>query len=243
VLTVGVVHEFPVVREGVMAVLSSAPDISVVAECDTPAELEHRGGTLPDVVVLGVRLSDQARVEEARALVERRPEARVLVMASIGNLSHAHAAVSIGASGVVVMESEPSVVRQAVRRVGGGDAFVDPRLEVLSESLARGGREVTAPSYRLGRGQLEVLALVPEGLSNRQIAEKLGVPTDTVKARLARAMAKLGVRNRTEAAAIVVREGWGEAPRPGAGSPRGARRHFSEEMHPNGGCISEAGSR
>lgn len=204
---VAVVDRFPVVREGVIAVLSSEPEVSVVAEGDTLSDvLGQAGSTSPDVVVLGVRLSEPDDIEDARSLLERFPDLRVLVVSSLSNAALLRAASAIGAHGFVIKESERSVFREAVKTLGSGQCFVDPAASALSRSRARHTKSTAASSHGLSPRQSLVLDLVAQGLSSRGIAEKLGVSTETVKAHMARAKAKLGARSRTEAVALAAGE-------------------------------------
>ncbi|MHB8328247.1 MAG: LuxR C-terminal-related transcriptional regulator [Acidimicrobiales bacterium] len=202
-MNVVVVDEFPVLREGIRAVLSSEPDLSVVADVSTPEEVlcdgEH---ALADVVVLGLRRDEPESVEAGRALLERYPELRVLVLMSFPCASVLRAVVAMEPAGIVIKESERQVLRDAVRAVGAGSSYMDESVEVFAASLGLGGAR---HRHGLSSGEFEAIRLLPEGLSNRAIAESLGISASAVKWRLSAAMGKLGVRNRSQASAWALR--------------------------------------
>ncbi|MHB8328251.1 MAG: response regulator [Acidimicrobiales bacterium] len=202
-----VVDEHPVLREGLRSVLGKEPDLAVVGEASSGeeacAEVER---TSPDVAVVGVRIRGSNGMGIARALVARYPELRVVILTSFANNAVLRGVFSIGAHGVVVKESDQSVLRHAVKAVGAGVQFIDPCLEMAASFAGAQARSTEADAYGLTETERQVLSLLPRGMSNAQIAELLDLSPRTVATALDRAKRKLGVKNRAEAAAFVVRD-------------------------------------
>lgn len=200
--TVLVVDDHPVVREGLSAVLADDPDFRVVGEAANGEEAmvmveRHR----PDVVLLDERLPTTSGREVCAAIARRYPTVRVILATTFLDRSSIHSATAAGASGLLLKDSEPATIRAAVRTVADGRTFVDDRARGKSAS-ARGERP-----FGLTPRELEVVALLPRGLTNARIAAELGVSEDTVKTHLKSIRLKLRARDRTEAAAIALREG------------------------------------
>lgn len=201
------VDDHPVVREGVAAVLSDESDFVVVGQAASGeqalARLEHLDA---DVVVLDHRLPGMNGNETCEAVLRRRRDLRVVVLTGFPNESTMLSAFEAGAKAFVVKESDPSVLRQAIRAVMTGNTFVDPRAASRLVALATKGRRAKGP-FGLTLQELRVVALLPRGLSNREIGDELGVSEQTVKTHLHHVLAKLKAKDRTEAAAIAMREG------------------------------------
>jgi DNA-binding NarL/FixJ family response regulator len=115
-------------------------------------------------------------------------------------------AFAAGAKGFLVKESDPEVLRQALRMVAAGNTFVDPQVAGKLVAVATKGRRARGP-YGLTLQEMRVLELLPKGLSNREIGTELSVSVETVKTHVRNAMRKLQVGDRAEAAAIAIREG------------------------------------
>jgi two-component system NarL family response regulator len=106
----------------------------------------------------------------------------------------------------VLKESEPSVLRQAVRQVANGETYADPRIAAKLVAFATKGRRTKGP-FDLTLQEMRVLEKLPKGLTNRQIGGELGISEDTVKTHLSNALRKIKAKDRAEAAAFAVREG------------------------------------
>ena len=160
----------------------------------------------PDVVVVAHRLPGTSAVEVCELLhgTDRAPAVVVVAVAPRAVLLRR--AIQAGALGFVVADSAPDVLRDAVRTVSTGRPFFDPAVgRLVVELVARTPAE--RRPYGLTRAQLDVVALLPKGLRNREIAAELGITENTVKTHLRHALRKLGVRDRAQAAALAVREG------------------------------------
>ena len=202
-----VVDDHPVVREGLIAILGHEPDFAVCGEAGDAAEaVAQATRLLPDVVVLDVRLPGATGVEVCADLAGRLPGARVVMLTSFPNHGVVLNAFSAGARGFVLKESEPAVIRQAVRTVADGSTFADPKVAAKLVALATRGRRAKGP-FDLTLQEMRVLELLPRGLTNNEIGERLGIGENTVKTHLRNVMRKLNARDRVEAAAIARREG------------------------------------
>jgi len=207
VTSVVLVDDHPVVRDGLAAILSAEPDLSVVGQAGNGEEaLKLVARVEPDVVVLDVRLPGMSGIEACAALIARHPQLRVVVLTSYPNEGVLLDALTAGATGFVVKTTDRAVLREAIRTVAGGQTFVDPQVAGKVVHLAAKGSRAKGP-HGLTLQEMRVLELVPRGLTNVEIGRELGVSAETVKSHLASAMRKLQVRDRTAAAAVAMREG------------------------------------
>ncbi|MFB7907028.1 response regulator [Kitasatospora sp. NPDC059146] len=197
-------HE--VVRRGVHDLLDGEPDLEVVGEAATAEQALVRVPALrPDVAVLDVRLGDGDGVSVCRELRSRMPDLACLMLTSFDDEEALLDAVMAGAAGYVLKQISGTDLVAAVRTVASGRSMLDPgaatRLLNRLRSDAEPARPVTAGPALTAREQ-EVLALIGEGLTNRQIGERLYLAEKTVKNHVSRLLAKLGVERRVQAALI-----------------------------------------
>jgi DNA-binding NarL/FixJ family response regulator len=198
VISVLIVDDHPVVRQGLRALLEVQDDMTVAGEAgDGPAAISLAESLRPDIVLLDLKLPGMDGVAVLRPL--RAAGLRVLVLTSATEPSAAAAAVRAGAAGVVYKDIDPAALVRAIRSVHDGNMLLAP--EALG-SLVRGSRADT-----LTAREREVLAGIADGRSNREIARLLRVSEKTVKAHVSAVLAKLGVQDRTQAAVYAVRHG------------------------------------
>lgn len=201
------VDDHPVVREGIVAILGAEPDFDVVGQAPTgELALSEVERSSPDVVVLDVRLPGMSGTDTCAALTSKHAGIRVLMLTSFPSENLILSAFTAGAKGFAVKESEPAVLRGAVRTVAAGGTFVDPKTAGKLVMLATKGRRAKGP-FGLTLQELRVVSFLPRGLTNRQIGKELGISEQTVKTHLHNAMKKLRATDRAEAARIVAREG------------------------------------
>jgi DNA-binding NarL/FixJ family response regulator len=206
-IRVFIADDHPVVRQGLRGFLGSRPGFEVVGEAaDTETTVAEVERLAPDVVLLDLVMPGAGGVAATREIRARVPGARVLVVTSFAADDQVLPAVHAGAAGYVLKDIEPSALEEAIRVVHRGEALLDP--QVTQRVL----REVSNPSpgggvASLTPRELEVLRLLARGLSNRQLAEELVVSEKTVKTHVSSILSKLGVRDRTQAALLAVREG------------------------------------
>ncbi|GAA2496604.1 response regulator transcription factor [Streptomyces thermolineatus] len=202
-------HE--VVRRGVHDLLDSEPDLTVVGEAATAEQALVRVPALrPDVAVLDVRLPDGDGVSVCRELRSRMPGLACLMLTSFDDEEALLDAIMAGASGYVLKQIRGSDLVSAVRTVASGQSLLDASATARLMARLRGAEAAepepgpdTLPDLT-GR-EREILALIGEGLTNRQIGERLFLAEKTVKNHISRLLAKLGVERRVQAAVIASR--------------------------------------
>ncbi|MEU0333871.1 response regulator transcription factor [Streptomyces sp. NPDC006193] len=196
-------HE--VVRRGVRDLLDDEPDIAVVGEAATVEQALVRVPALrPDVAVLDVRLPDGDGVTVCRELRSGMPELACLMLTSFDDEEALLDSVMAGASGYVLKQIQGSDLVTAVRTVARGQSLLDPSATTRLLARLRGGRQEAEPDVLPGLTERErqILALIGEGLTNRQIGGRLYLAEKTVKNHISRLLAKLGVERRVQAAVI-----------------------------------------
>ncbi|MFI7127871.1 response regulator [Nonomuraea sp. NPDC050153] len=197
-------HE--VVRRGVAALLDSEDDLEVIGEAGTAESAIARIPALkPDVAVLDVRLQDGSGVDVCREVRSRLPELACLMLTSFADDDALFDAVMAGASGYVLKQIHGSDLVGAVRTVASGQSLLDPRttaamLQRLREQAAR-----KDPLAALTEQERHILDLIGEGLTNRQIGERMFLAEKTVKNYVSNLLAKLSMQRRTQAAALSAR--------------------------------------
>ena len=204
-----IADDHAVVRQGLRTYLELQDDIEVVAEAaDGDAAVHAAERHSPDVVLLDLVMPGLDGVGALRALRERTPSARVLVLSSFGEDDRLFAALRGGAAGFLLKDAEPADILRAIRTAHAGHATLSPAVATrVVEQLADGERpralEVLTPR------ELEVLRLLARGRSNKRIALELGVAEKTVKTHVGHVLAKLDLADRTQAALYAVRAGLG----------------------------------
>ncbi|MBT2411038.1 response regulator transcription factor [Streptomyces sp. ISL-12] len=197
-------HE--VVRRGVHDLLDDEPDITVVGEAATVAQALVRVPALrPHVAVLDVRLPDGDGVSLCRELRSRLPELACLMLTSFDDEEALLDSIMAGASGYVLKQIQGSDLVSAVRTVAAGQSLLDPSATArLMARLRHGPEPEPEPEALPGltEREREILALIGEGLTNRQIGKRLYLAEKTVKNHISRLLAKLGVERRIQAAVI-----------------------------------------
>ncbi|MDH6132283.1 two-component system response regulator DevR [Kitasatospora sp. MAA4] len=198
-------HE--VVRRGVHDLLDAEPDFEVVGEAGTVEQALIRVPALrPDVAVLDVRLPDGDGVSVCRELRSRMPELACLMLTSFDDEDALLDAIMAGASGYVLKQISGTDLVSAVRTVASGQSMLDPGATTRLMARLRGdtGQEKQQPQALAGLTdrEREILELIGEGLTNREIGQRLFLAEKTVKNHISRLLAKLGVERRVQAAVI-----------------------------------------
>ena len=203
-------HE--IVRRGVRELLEAEPDIKVVGEAGTAASALARIPALrPDVAVLDVRLPDGDGVSVCRDIRSSMPEVACLMLTSFGDDEALFDAIMAGAAGYVLKQIRGTDLVGAIRTVASGDSMLDP--EAASRVMRR-MRDQARRSDRLAEltpQERRMLELIGEGLTNRQIGERMYLAEKTVKNYVSALFAKLGMERRTQAAAYAARVFAGES--------------------------------
>jgi DNA-binding NarL/FixJ family response regulator len=197
-------HE--IVRRGVRDMLEAEPDITVIGEAGTAESALARIPALrPDVAVLDVRLPDGNGVTVCREIRSRMPEIACLMLTSFGDDEALFDAIMAGAAGYVLKQIRGTDLVGAVRTVASGESMLDP--EAASRVMARMRDQASRkdPLAGLTPQERKILELIGEGLTNRQIGERMYLAEKTVKNYVSALFAKLGMERRTQAAAYASR--------------------------------------
>lgn len=195
------VDDHEVVRRGLIDLLSADPEIEVIGEAGSVGEAQARiSASQPDVAVLDVRLPDGNGIELCRDLLSRMPDLRCLILTSYSSDQAMLDAILAGASGYVVKDIKGMELARAIKDVGAGHSLLDNRAAAALMAKLRGDAERRDPLSGLTQQERVLLDLLAEGLTNRQIADRMFLAEKTVKNYVSRLLAKLGMQRRTQAA-------------------------------------------
>lgn len=211
-------HE--VVRRGIRDLLEVEGEFEVVGEASTAAEALARVPALkPQVAVLDVRLPDGDGVSVCRELRSRMPELACLMLTSFSDDEALFDAIMAGASGYLLKQVGGTDLVGAVRTVAGGGSLLDPKLTAAVMTRLRTGKRED-PLRGLTAQERRILEFIGEGLTNRQIGERMFLAEKTVKNYVSSLMAKLGVERRVQAAVLVTSLHEGDGSSAGTHGPR-----------------------
>jgi len=194
------VDDYDLVRKGVAAILSTEPDVYLIAEADTAQEAirlyrEHR----PDVTLMDLRLPDKSGIETTREIREEFPDAKIIALTSYDGDQDIYRALEAGVRGYLLKEMVHTEVIRAIRIVHAGKRFIP--LEVSQQVSG------FFPEVALTPREIDVLALVARGFGNKEVGDVLGTAPGTVKAHVQSILSKLGAKDRTHAVTIALRRG------------------------------------
>ncbi len=201
-----------VVREGLKSLVSAQPDMEVIAEAaDGPETLAKARALRPDVLVLDVSMPEMTGAQVAEALKAERPELKVLALTVHQDKSYLRSLLEAGASGYILKRAAAHELVQAIRTVAAGGIYIDPTLAAkMVGNFLRAGRRAEAD--RLGPAlsdrEEEVLRLIAQGLSNKEIAARLEVGIKSIESYKARAIQKLGFSGRADIINYALQKGW-----------------------------------
>ncbi len=195
------VDDHPVVREGLRAMIESQPDMQVVGECENGKDAIASFHTLrPEIILLDLKLPDMDGIQVIEVIRESVPDARIIVLTTYVGDVQARRALRAGAKGYLLKASLRRDLRDSIRAVHAGG------IKVQSEVATDLARHEAAE--HLTQRELEVLALIASGLSNKLVADRLGIREDTVKAHVTSILNKLKANDRTHAVTIALQRGF-----------------------------------
>jgi DNA-binding NarL/FixJ family response regulator len=195
--TVLLVDDHRLVRAGLRAIIEAAGDLSVVGEAADGRDIVDVVRDLaPDVVLMDLSMPQVGGIEATTAMRSAGVDVPVVVLTSFAESEHVTAALSAGAVGYLLKDSEPADVVRAIRAAADGNAPIDPRVAraLLPSATVQDG------SAGLSAREREVLGLVAKGMANKQVARALGISERTVKVHLGNVFRHIGVADRTSAA-------------------------------------------
>ena len=201
-----VVDDHAIVREGLITILSQEPDFEVVGEAmDGVSALDAVERLKPTIVLLDMRMPGMDGIEVCRAITTRFAGTRVIILTAFLDSETINRCIQAGATGYVVKDVERTDLKESIRGVARGEAFLDRKAHtVVVERLKRDGDRNRVV---LNEREVSILKLMAEGCTNRQIATQLYVSEGTIKDQLQKIMDKLGATNRVSALYVATKEG------------------------------------
>jgi DNA-binding NarL/FixJ family response regulator len=205
-ISVFLLDDHEVVREGLRTMLEATGEIVVAGESGSAEEAASRIPALkPDVAVLDARLPDGSGIEVCRAIRSVDPTLKALILTSYDDDEALFSAIMAGAAGYVLKEVRRSDLVNAIRLVAAGQSLIDPALTMRVLDRVRSGPQIAPELKNLTEQEIKVLGFIAEGLTNRQIGERLFLAEKTVKNYVSTILAKLGLERRTQAAVLATR--------------------------------------
>lgn len=210
-ISVMLVDDHTIVRQGIKAVISQEPDIEIVAEASDGTEAVRLAQKkIPDVILMDVTLPNMNGLEASRSILKKNKSAKILILSMHDNRAFVERALSYGVMGYVLKESAADEIVRAVREVYAGRYFFGTKISsfIIKDYVYRRKKslELKAASKLTSR-EREVLQLVAEGLSNKQVAQKLNLSVKTVLAHRNNLMHKLDIHNQAQLIRFALKEG------------------------------------
>jgi DNA-binding NarL/FixJ family response regulator len=209
-----VVDDHALFRRGIVTVLTNQANIKVVGEATNGLEaIEKAEELVPDVIVMDLNMPQCSGLEATQALQAKMPQLNILVLTVSDNEADLFSAIKFGATGYMLKNTEPEELVQGIYHIANGGVIISPVMatKLLTEfrdSTAGAQARVTADEEaNLSPREDEVLRLVAQGATNREIADSLFISENTVKTHLRNIMDKLHLANRSQAAAYAVKRG------------------------------------
>ena len=194
-----IADDHTIVRIGLKALFADETDIEVVAEARNGVEaIKKTIETKPDVVIMDLQMPKKDGVEATRELAAKLPSAAIVILTTYGTSDGIAHALQAGARGAMLKTADDARLVSAIRKIAGGGEYVSPDIKkLLSED---------PPIPELSARQREILKSLTTGLTNKEIAQQLGIRRDSVEDHINTLFAKLGAANRAEAVAIALRK-------------------------------------
>jgi DNA-binding NarL/FixJ family response regulator len=210
---IALVDDHPVVLAGIRALLQSAPEVELVGEANTGATgLKAICDCSPDIAVIDLSLPDISGMELARQVGRQCPEVKIIALTVHEDRAYITPVLEAGARGYLLKRSAGDELLRAIRAVNRGDIYLDPAIA----EKAVNARELALPGEgdggELSRREEDVLRLVAQGFSNKQIAGQLEISVKSVETYKARAAEKKGLRSRADIVRYGIKQGWLAAP-------------------------------
>jgi DNA-binding NarL/FixJ family response regulator len=207
VIRVYLLDDHEIVRRGLVALLESSGDIEVIGESGSAQEATRRIPALrPDVAVLDARLPDGSGIDVCRDIRSADPNIKALILTSYQDDEALFSAIMAGAAGYVLKQIKGNDLIDSIRRVAAGQSLLDPLVTAqVLERIRHGVDNEPQELASLTTQERRILELIAEGLTNRQIGERLFLAEKTIKNYVSALLAKLGVERRTQAAILANR--------------------------------------
>jgi DNA-binding NarL/FixJ family response regulator len=202
-ISVFLVDDHELVRRGIAGLLEAEPDIEVVGEASTASQARARIlATRPDVALLDVRLPDGSGIDVCRDIRSASSEIQCLILTAYDDDEAIYAAVIAGAAGYVLKDIRGAGLVESVRKVAAGKSLLDPALTARVVERMRGVARGDARLDSLSAREKQIMSLIADGLTNREIGLRLSLAEKTVKNYVSGLLSKLGLQRRTQAAVL-----------------------------------------
>ncbi len=205
-----VVDDHEVVRTGLRAILEPEGDLVVVGEAASAREAIQKVRDLnPHVILMDVRMEGMSGIEACRLIKSAHPQVNVLMLTSFAEDEAVISSILAGASGYLLKNVGRADLLRAIRAVAGGQSLLDPSVtkSVMERLTSLATREHARATEVMSEREREVLVLVAQGFTNREIADKLVISENTARNHVSRILEKLGLSRRSEAAVFAARHG------------------------------------
>lgn len=201
-IKVMIVDDHPVVRRGLAAMLYAFDDLELVGQAGSGSEaLTKCRLSSPDVILMDIIMPGMDGLATTRAVLDQFPNTRVIMLTSFAEEDQVEEALAIGASGYLLKNTPIDAMADAIRSAQVGQTTIGPE---ATQALIRARSSEPKPGFDISEREKEVLALVVEGLTNAEIAERLSISPATVRHHVSACISKLGAANRAQAAAMAV---------------------------------------
>ena len=204
------IDDSPIIRLGLRSALEDCPDIQIIGEAGTAAEgVAAAARHKPDVVLLDLHLPDKSGLHACRELKQARPQTQVLILTSSNNERNLQDAMSAGAQGYLLKDVDGTALAKALRTVAGGKSVLDPSMADQALNLVKHRHEPSAADKLglLSPQERKVVAYLAEGLTNKEIGDRLDLTEKTVKNYLSTVFSKLNISRRAQAATLFAKAG------------------------------------
>ena len=202
-LKILIVDDHDIVRKGLAMLVSRQEDLTVVAEAGTAAEaVEKARKTVPDVVVMDIRLPDGTGIEACREIRNDNSDVKVLMLTSYSDEEAVMGCIMAGASGYLLKEIRSQEIVDAIRRVGSGQSLLDPSVTASVLERVRRGKEQDVLA-QLTDQEKKILELIADGQTNREIAGQINLSDETIKNYVSNILGKLEISRRSLAATLL----------------------------------------
>jgi DNA-binding NarL/FixJ family response regulator len=210
-IRVMVVDDHAIVRRGLLAYVDTVPTLRVIGEAADGQQAltqlrqwQTLGEPMPDVVLMDLQMPRMGGVQATEAIAKAHPGVKVVVLSSFGEVERVHAALAAGAAGYLLKDADPDEVATAIRAAAAGEVHLDSAVaRQLTRRMAAPHVGLTSLTVR----EREILTLVAQGHSNRDIAERLVISERTARTHVSNVLTKLQLSSRTQAALLAIREG------------------------------------
>jgi DNA-binding NarL/FixJ family response regulator len=203
--------DHPIVLAGLKALVQGDPTLEIVGEARDGRTARRLASTLrPDVVVLDISLPEMNGAEVARALLEEQPECRILVLTVHEDRATLRQLLDLGVAGYLVKRSAADELLRAIHAVAAGGTYLDPAIagKIVGSGASGSSRSQGDPTVELSERETDVLRMIANGHSNKEIAARLAISVKTIETYKARAMDKLGFKTRVDVVRHAASMGW-----------------------------------